>query len=116
MREKRPEGISNFALLVVVLMCAGVLYLTFLIGCYLLTDRAYEVMIAGPHSNRAEVEAALARFKKKIITDKTKMGGQLSAVVQPNMEYTRYTRYGGLGIDIVYDEQGRVIAIWPKYE
>ena len=116
MLEPRSSGISYLTLLVCVVLCGGLTWLAVVLGSYFLTDRAYENMIAGPHGDIYEVEAALDGFNKSLISDRSEMGGQLSAVVQPGMEYTRYSRYCDMAIDVVYDKQHRVVAVWPAYD
>jgi hypothetical protein len=73
-------------------------------------------MVAGHPLTRGQVEKALPGFKARVVTDTSDMGGQLSSMVKPDVKYVRYTKYGGLGIDVVYDESGDVVAVWPKYE
>jgi len=114
--ERWSAGVSNLAFLLLLVLCAGLVWLAVVVGCYFLTHKAYESMIAGPHCDRSEVEAALAGFKERIISDEHQMSGELSSFVEPGMKYIRYTRYGGLGIDVVYDRHDRVVAVWPEYD
>ncbi len=114
MRRVDVRKLAVACLAMIVLAVVG--WMSSRFACYYLTDLAYERMVAGRPLTRGQVEKALPGFKARVVTDTSDMGGQLSNMVKPDVKYVRYTKYGGLGIDVVYDEIGDVVAVWPKYE
>lgn len=87
-------------------------YLTF----YALTVVAYERMVAERPTKREEVRALLPGFRETRVLHHEEMEPLFRDKLGEGMDYRRYTRYPGLPIDVVYDQDGRIDRVWPRFE
>jgi hypothetical protein len=87
-------------------------YLTF----YAFTVVAYERMVAERPTNREEVRALLPGFRETQVLRREEMEPLFRDKLGEEMDYRRYTKYPGLPIDVVYDQDGRIDRVWPKFE
>ncbi len=82
---------------------------------YLFVDRAYERLVAIRPADRQSLEAELRGFSGERLLDSSRMQQELAASLTGEREYWRYRRFG-LAIDVVYEPDGSVYAMWPDYE
>jgi uncharacterized protein YneF (UPF0154 family) len=85
---------------------------------YFMADAAYERLIRANPSTRSEVVKALPYFKEVRIEDLRQMQPLLrdQMLEREDLMYYRYVSFLGFPIDVVYDAEGSVDAIWPEYE
>lgn len=87
------------------------------IARFFLTDHAYSQLVEGNVTTREEVERILDGFRQEVVTELDGESAPLAKHLGPNREYVRFTLLGARhGIDVVFDSQGNIVALWPDYE
>lgn len=107
----------------VMLWMAGVVFFSFAAWLWLelarffLTDRAYERLVECDCRSRDQVETLLASFRQEEIIEVGDGTAPLARYMTQSRQYVRFTILGARrGIDVVFDHEGNVIAVWPDYE
>jgi hypothetical protein len=101
----------------------GVVFLSFVVWLwlelarYVLTDRAYERLVECDCKSRDQVDRLLASFRQAEMIEVGKETAPLARHMTQDRQYIRFTILGARrGIDVVFDHEGNVIAVWPDYE